>query len=194
MPVAARVTSSPATGAPTTGGTAQVGETLTAGTSDTNDQDGLTNVSHNYQWRADDKDIDTDIDGATGSGPTLAAGERGQRIQVRVTFSDDGESEESLNSAVAVTGAAGPVPLTAGGPGRQGAGAARGSRGTWREAGGGRSRWKRTARARNTEYGTRTTDHGPRTMDHGSGQERRGRYSHGARQTNSCTGDGGGCN
>ena len=32
-PVSARVTCSPATGAPTTGGTAQVGETLTAGTS-----------------------------------------------------------------------------------------------------------------------------------------------------------------
>ena len=42
-----------ATGAPTIGGTAQVGETLTADTSGIADADGLTNVSFAYQWLSD---------------------------------------------------------------------------------------------------------------------------------------------
>ena len=40
----------PATGAPTISGTAQVGEALTADTSSIADDDGLNNVSYNYQW------------------------------------------------------------------------------------------------------------------------------------------------
>ena len=39
-----------ATGAPTISGTPQVGETLTADTSDIDDEDGLTNVTYRYQW------------------------------------------------------------------------------------------------------------------------------------------------
>ena len=57
----------PATGAPTIGGTAQVGETLTADTSGIADEDGLENAAFAYQWvAADDADADTDIEGATG--------------------------------------------------------------------------------------------------------------------------------
>ena len=41
---------SPATGRPTIGDTAQVGEELTASTSGIADADGLTNVSYSYQW------------------------------------------------------------------------------------------------------------------------------------------------
>ena len=41
---------SPATGAPTIIGTAQVGQTLTADTSAIADADGLTNVPYSYQW------------------------------------------------------------------------------------------------------------------------------------------------
>ena len=48
---------SPATGAPTISGTAQVGETLTADTSGIADADGLSNVQYEYQWLADDADI-----------------------------------------------------------------------------------------------------------------------------------------
>ena len=40
----------PATGAPTITGTAQVGQTLTAGTTAIMDADGLTSVSYTYQW------------------------------------------------------------------------------------------------------------------------------------------------
>ena len=54
---------SPATGQPAITGTAQVGETLTAGTSGISDADGLTNVSYAYQWLGDD----ASISGATGS-------------------------------------------------------------------------------------------------------------------------------
>ena len=44
------VTNTPATGAPTITGTAQVGQTLTAGTTAIMDADGLTSVSYTYQW------------------------------------------------------------------------------------------------------------------------------------------------
>ena len=43
----------PATGAPTITGTAQVGQTLTAVTTAIMDADGLTSVSYTYQWRVD---------------------------------------------------------------------------------------------------------------------------------------------
>ena len=86
---------SPATGAPAIGGTPQVGETLTASTSDIADQDGLTNVSYRYQWTAGG----SDIDGATGSSHTLTSSEQGQTVQVRVSFTDDAGNQESLTSA-----------------------------------------------------------------------------------------------
>ena len=58
-----QVVNSPATGAPTISGTAQVGETLTADTSGIADDDGLANVAFSYQWQADG----ADISGATDS-------------------------------------------------------------------------------------------------------------------------------
>ena len=47
--VTAAKANSPATGAPTISGTPQVDQTLTAGTSDIADEDGLTKVSYSYQ-------------------------------------------------------------------------------------------------------------------------------------------------
>ena len=85
----------PATGLPTIDGTPQVGETLTADTANIADQDGLNNVSYSYQWIAGG----TDIVGATGSSHELTSSERGQTIQVRVTFTDDADNEETLTSA-----------------------------------------------------------------------------------------------
>ena len=85
----------PATGAPAIIGTVQVGETLTADTSGIADANGLTNVSYNYQWLADD----ADIAGATGYRYTLADSDEGRTIRVRVTFTDDAGNEESLTSA-----------------------------------------------------------------------------------------------
>ena len=46
------------TGAPTSSGTTQVGETLTASTSGNFDSDGLTNASFTYQWLADENGLE----------------------------------------------------------------------------------------------------------------------------------------
>ena len=87
---------SPATGAPTIRGTAQVGQTLTADTSGISDADGLTNVAYSYQWLSS---RDTEIDGATSSTYTPQASDNGKTIKVQVTFTDDAGNEESLTSA-----------------------------------------------------------------------------------------------
>ena len=84
----------PATGAPTISGTAQVGQTLTAGTTGISDADGLTSVSYSYQWLADD----TEIDMATSSTYTVQSSDNGKVIKVRVTFDDDAGNDESLTS------------------------------------------------------------------------------------------------
>ena len=85
----------PATGAPTISGTAQVGETLTAATSGIGDADGLANATFSYQWLAGG----SDISGATGSAYTPVAGEVGKAIKVRVSFTDDAGNAEALTSA-----------------------------------------------------------------------------------------------
>ena len=95
---------SPATGAPTISGTAQVGETLTASTTGIADADGLTNVSFSYQWLADD----TEIAGATRGSYTLVADDEGKAIKVRVSFSDDEDNEESLTSVATAAVAVAP--------------------------------------------------------------------------------------
>ena len=101
--VAARP-NSPATGLPTISGTAQVGETLTASTSDIADEDGLDNATFSYQWLADDSAI-TD---ATGSTYTLVPADQGKSIKVRVSFTDDANNLETLTSAATATVAAKP--------------------------------------------------------------------------------------
>ena len=99
---------SPATGAPTIGGTPQVDQTLTADTSNIADEDGLTNVSYSYQWIAGG----SDISGATGSSYTLKDVQKGQTIQVRVSFRDDADNDETLTSDATAAVAAKPTPLT----------------------------------------------------------------------------------
>ena len=84
----------PATGAPTISGTAQVGQTLTASTSGISDSDGLTSVAYSYQWLVDD----TEIDGATSATYTVQSSDNGKVIKVRVTFRDDAGTRESLTS------------------------------------------------------------------------------------------------
>ena len=100
---------SAATGAPTISGTAQVGETLTAGKSGIADSNGLTNTTFTYQWVAGE----SDINGATGSTYTLTSSEQGKVIKVRLTFTDDAGHEESLTSAATAAVAAAPSPLKA---------------------------------------------------------------------------------
>ena len=83
-----------ATGLPTIDGTAQVGESLTADTSEIADEDGLTNAVFSYQWMADD----TNIQGATGSSYTLTKDDEGKAITVTVSFTDAEGNPETRTS------------------------------------------------------------------------------------------------
>ena len=85
----------PATGAPGIDGSPVVGQTLTATTSDIGDDDGIVDAAFAYQWLAGD----AAIEGAATSTYTVAAGDVGKTIKVRVTFTDDVGNEESLTSA-----------------------------------------------------------------------------------------------
>ena len=98
-----------ATGAPTITGTAQVGETLTAGTSAISDAEGLDNVVYTYQWLADD----TEITGATASTYTLTEADQGKAIKVKVSFNDDEGNDEERTSPETVAVAAAPATNTA---------------------------------------------------------------------------------
>ena len=93
-----------ATGAPTISGTARVREGLTASPSGIADADGLDNASFAYQWIRND----TDIRGATGATYTPVDADAGERLKVRVNFTDDAGHAESLTSA-----ATGPVEAAA---------------------------------------------------------------------------------
>ena len=100
----------PATGAPTISGRTQVGETLTAGTSNISDGDGLDDAAFAYQWLADD----AEINGATASAYTLAGDDEAKAVKVRVSFTDDAGNYEALTSqataAVAEAEPTGPPP------------------------------------------------------------------------------------
>ena len=111
---------SPATGAPSISGTAQVGETLTADTSGIADTDGLANVSYSYQWVANDGTSDTDITDAADSAYTLAADDAGKTIMVKVSFIDDAGHGETLTSAATATVVAAPNSPATGAPGISG--------------------------------------------------------------------------
>ena len=95
----AAAANTPATGAPTITGTAQVGETLTAVTSGIMDADGLASPSYAYQWIRVISSVDADIAGATSSTYTLVAANEGTTIKVKVTFDDDAGNPETLTSA-----------------------------------------------------------------------------------------------
>ena len=97
----------PATGAPIIGGTAQVGEKLTADTSGIADADGLTNATFSYQWLSS---RDTEIGGATSSTYTLQASDESKAITVQVSFTDDAGNAETLTSEATEAVAAAPQP------------------------------------------------------------------------------------
>ena len=91
-----------AEGAPTITGTAQVGETLTAVTTGITDADGLTSPTYTYQWiRANG--TEADIAGANSSTYTLEAADLGKTIKVKVSFTDDAGTAETLISAATAT-------------------------------------------------------------------------------------------
>ena len=87
------------TGLPAISGTAEVGEELSASADDIADADGLENVTFTWQWLANDGTDDTEIAGATGATHEVAPAEVGQTLKVRVTFTDDKGTEETLVSA-----------------------------------------------------------------------------------------------
>ena len=98
------------TGVPSISGTAQAGETLTASVESIEDADGLTGASFAYQWVSNDGTADEDVADATQDTYLVAAEDEGKTLKVRVTFTDDRGTEESLLSVATeeVT-----VPLTA---------------------------------------------------------------------------------
>ena len=95
----APLTNNAPSGAPEITGTEQVGSTLAATTSTITDDDGIQDATFKYQWIATDNAADADIDGATDSAYTLVAADAGKTIKVRVTFTDDKGTEETLTSA-----------------------------------------------------------------------------------------------
>ena len=106
-----------ATGAPTITGTAQVGQTLTAGTTAIMDADGLTSVSYTYQWiRVATDNTETNISSATASTYMLVAADQGTTITVRVSFTDDANNPETLTSAATATVSAAANTLATGAP------------------------------------------------------------------------------
>ena len=106
--VTAAKANSPATGAPTISGTAQVGETLTADTSAITDEDGLDDVSYSYQWIVNDGTEDADIEDATDSTYIPSVSDVGKTIKVKVSFTDDADNDETLTSAATEAVAAKP--------------------------------------------------------------------------------------
>ena len=97
------VTNTPATGAPTITGTAQVGQTLTAVTTGITDADGLTSPTYTYQWIRVDGGTEADISSANSSTYTLVDADLGKTLTVRVRFDDDAGNTETLTSAATAT-------------------------------------------------------------------------------------------
>ena len=92
----------PATGAPTITGTAEVGQTLTAVTTGIMDANGLTSPTYTYQWIRVNG-TEADISGANSSTYTLVAADLGKTLKVRVRFDDDDGNTEMLTSAATAT-------------------------------------------------------------------------------------------
>ena len=118
--VAAAAPNSEPTGLPAVNGTPRVGETLTADTSAIDDPDGLENVIYEYQWVRTRTVIDDvtgtsnilsiEIPGETGQTYTLIPDDEGSTFQVKVSFTDDADYEQTLTSEATV--AVAPPPNT----------------------------------------------------------------------------------
>ena len=79
--------------------TPMVGETLTADASNLGDPDGLTNRSFTWQWVRTLGGTETEIAGATAARYTVAAADVGAALKVRVGFTDDDGTGETVESA-----------------------------------------------------------------------------------------------
>ena len=93
------VANSPATGKPAISGTPEVNKTLTADISSIMDADGLPAADQfSYQWVRNDGTDDSDISSARDSTYRLKAADLGKTIKVKVTFTDEGGTDETLTS------------------------------------------------------------------------------------------------
>ena len=97
-------------GLPAIAGTPQVGEMLTASAGAITDADGIDNATFAWQWLAITGNDDSEIAGATGATYEVAPEDAGKTLKVRVTFSDDKGTQETLESAATAVVT---VPLTA---------------------------------------------------------------------------------
>ena len=111
VPGPAPVNAAP-TGLPTITGTARAGETLTASVEGIADGDGLANATFAYQWVSNRGTQDADIEGATEATYTLAVEDEGKTIKVRVTFTDDRNTEQTLLSAATAVVTAAPIEVS----------------------------------------------------------------------------------
>ena len=108
-----------ATGVPDITGTAEVAETLTAGTSGISDgngkskaENGETGFAYTYQWVRRVSGTDSNISGATSRTYTLTAADEGNKVKVKARFTDNaGYAEGPLtSSAFPATGTVAPEP------------------------------------------------------------------------------------
>ena len=90
---------SQAMGAPIIDGLPEVGETLTADTSQIMDADGLSRPGYRYQWvRVASEGVETDIPRATSATYRVIADDVGAALKVEATFTDDKGNPESAES------------------------------------------------------------------------------------------------
>ena len=102
------------TGAPTIDDTTPVvGETLTADASNVDDPNGLTNRSFTWQWIRVSGGTETEVAGATTASYTVADADVGATLKVRVGFTDDEGTEETVESAETAVVEALPRPVVA---------------------------------------------------------------------------------
>ena len=106
-PVLATFNAHPAEGQPSIEGVVQVGKELTAGAGNMADGDSLPDTTfpdgYTFQWvSVDDMDAETDIGGATAQTYAPTAADVGNRLKVEVTFTDGGDTVETLASDVTV--------------------------------------------------------------------------------------------
>ena len=90
-------------------GTAQVGQTLTAGMVTDPDSPSTSVTVTNYQWQSDS----TDIDSATSETYTPLVADIGKTIQVMVTYTDGHAAGKTLTSAETAAVIAAPVTVSA---------------------------------------------------------------------------------
>ena len=118
----AAAANTPATGAPTITGTAQVGQVLTATVGTIADVDGLpdpffSDAATTIAWiRVATDNSETNIASATASTYTLVAADLGTTIKVRVSFTDDASNAETLTSAATAAVLAAANPPATGAP------------------------------------------------------------------------------